>query len=327
MGATITFIAEQLAACAWYRCNVPGRALAARGHDVQLADWVSPERLTASDIVVLQRPSKLPMVELVHDLRASGKLVVIDLDDDLWNVHPSNPAYAAWQQPELRKSLNACVHGASLVTVTTPELADLVRPMNRNVKIIPNMLAREDWQPELPEARQDDRLVVGWAGSASHANDLFLLGGVVERLLEQHEHLEMHFAGMRSLPFPEHPRLKVVPPVPIEEYPDLLSTFDIGLAPVVDDRFNRCKSDLKFVEFSMAGVPTVAANVATYQRTMRHGETGFLARNSKDWLKYLTLLVKNAEVRNTMRLAARAFAETRLTDGNVHLWEKAYGLD
>jgi len=327
VGATITYLVEQVAACAWYRCNVPGRALATAGHDVQVADWLAPGRLEASDVVVLQRPSQPAAVELVRMLRDMGTTVVIDLDDDLWNVHPSNPAYGGWQRLEQRTSLEESIRSASLATVTTPELADLVRPLNRNVFVVPNMLAREDWPAAIRDVRKDGHLVIGWAGSRSHMVDLKLLTGALERVLDEHENVEVQLAGMREVPFREHPRLKVLPPVPIEEYPALLAGFDIGIAPVVKGRFNRCKSDLKFLEYAMVGVPTVASDIETYERSIRHGETGFLARNSKDWLKYLTMLVNKAELRESLRQGARAFAETRLAEANVHLWEKAYGIE
>jgi glycosyltransferase involved in cell wall biosynthesis len=326
LGATITFIAEQLAACAWYRCNIPGRALAGAGHDVQLADWVSPERLQASDVVIMQRPSQPASVQLVRGLRHQGKTVVIDMDDDLWNIHPSNPVRASWEQPEQRTSLEESIRGATLATAATPELAELMRPLNRNVVVLPNMLAREDWPAVMPEAPKNERLVIGWAGSQHRTFDLQLLAGVLERILDEHENVEARLVGMPQVPFREHPRIHVLPPVPIEEYPALLAEFDIGMAPVVDGRFNRCKSDLKFLEYSMAGVPTVASGGVTYRRSVRHGDTGFLARNPKDWLKYLSMLVNNYELRESMRQSAHAFAETRLSDVNVGLWEKAYGI-
>jgi len=326
MCATITFMPEEESACSWYRCIVPGRALSAAGHDVEVAARVSQPRFEASDVVILQRPSQPPAIRLLRQLRAGGKTVVVELDDDMWNIHPSNPAHAMWQEPYRITTLEECIREADVVTVTTPELAGVVRPLNRNVVVLPNMLAGEDWPVEIPPVPENGRIVIGWAGSNTHYVDLQLLSGVVERILDEHEDVEFRLVGMQDVPFPRHPRLTKAPFVTIEEYPDMLAAFDIGLAPVVKGRFNRCKSDLKFLEYAMVGVPTVASDIETYERSIRHGETGFLARNSKDWLKYLTILINNAELRGSMRLAARAFAETRSSDANVHLWEKAYGL-
>lgn len=325
MSPKISFVAEQLASCAWYRCQVPGRALAGAGYDVQVADWVNPERLMASDVVIMQRPSFPEMVTLVRDLVAAGKTVAIDMDDDLWHLHPSNPVYHVWTNPERIGSLEECIRSATLATAATPELAQLMGRLNRNAVVLPNMLQREDWPAEMPP-KDRGPLVVGWAGSPSHAPDLPQIAGVFQTLLERRDDIEVHVAGVPQEFFPAHPRLKVLPPVPLEEYPALIHDFDIGLAPLIDISFNRCKSDLKFLEYALVGAVTVASDVAAYHRTIKHGETGMLVKSPKDWLKYVQVLIDNTELRQRVRAQARAYAETRFSADNVGLWEKAYGL-
>ena len=51
-----------------------------------------------------------------------------------------------------------------------------------------------------------------------------------------------------------------------------------GLAPLEDTPFNRAKSDLKFLEYSALGLPTVASRVTPYLGIDAHG--GVLADNS-----------------------------------------------
>ncbi len=77
----------------------------------------------------------------------------------------------------------------------------------------------------------------------------------------------------------------------------------------------------------MVGLPVVASHVAPYARSIKHGENGYLAKNAKDWLKYLRLLITDYETRARIAAEARAFAETRLISDNVDRWVKAYGLD
>ncbi|MHB1340543.1 MAG: glycosyltransferase family protein [Coriobacteriia bacterium] len=325
MVARISFVAEQLASCAWYRCQVPGRALADAGYDVQVADWVNPDRLMSSDVIIFQRPSQPPIVGLIRQLVAAGKTVAVDMDDDLWNLHPTNPVYGAWKRPETISALEESIRAASLATAATPELARLMSRLNKNAVVLPNMLHREDWPTVLPE-KDGTPLVVGWAGSPSHAPDLPQIAGVFETLLEKRDNVEVHIGGVPKDFFKSHPRLHVLPPVELADYPALIGDFDIGLAPLVDISFNRCKSDLKFLEYALVGATTIASDVAAYQRTIRHGETGLLVKSPKDWLKYITLLLDNTELRQKLRAQARAYAETRFSDANVGQWEKAYGL-
>ncbi|MDZ4065061.1 MAG: hypothetical protein U1E22_10405 [Coriobacteriia bacterium] len=60
--------------------------------------------------------------------------------------------------------------------------------------------------------------------------------------------------------------------------------------------------------------------------SIEHGVNGRLAKNTKDWLRFLRTLVREQEARERIGTAARQFAETRLASGNVHLWQKAYGI-
>lgn len=325
--AKITYIVEQFASCMWYRCRVPGIALSHRGYDVLVNDAPTDERLAETDVLVLQRPTRPASLAVIRYAKSVGKQVVIDMDDDLWHLHYTNPVHQAWQDQQVLGVLEDCLRAADLVTVTTAELAQMVSKFNKNTAILPNMLLAEDWPSEMPERPEGDRVVLGWAGGQAHGVDLQLLSGVLENLLDRYPNLEVRLAGMQKPPFTESDRLKIVPPVPIEEYPALIAEFDIGMAPVADGSFNRCKSDLKFLEYAMNGTPAVTSRVVTYSRSVQPGVNGFTAANAKDWLKLLSRLIESRELRLSVGAEARRWAETRLMDDNVDLWIRAYGLE
>lgn len=323
---SITYVAEQFAACAWYRCHTPGMALLRRGHDVVLASTLDEHRFNASDVLVFQRPSRAWSLEAIKAANEADKLTVVELDDDLWNIHPANPAYRVWNGTHVQRVLEECLRETRLVTVTTPALADLVRPMNRNIRVLPNMLPAEHWPEERCRPAREGRLTIGWAGSNTHLVDIMQLKGVIEMILKTYPGVEVVFVGLEEIPFAPHERLRTLSPVRIEEYPKLLDRFDIGLAPLVDGRFNQAKSDLKYLEYAMLGISVVASKVLPYEQAVRQGESGFLARNPKDWLKQITRLIEDAGLRDRIGEQARLFAETRLIDDNIGLWERAYGF-
>jgi len=115
--------------------------------------------------------------------------------------------------------------------------------------------------------------------------------------------------------------------VPIDRYASLLEGFDIGTAPLLDTRFNRCKSDLKVLEYSMAGVPFVASKVAPYEAAVAAGAGGLLARNESDWRRQLARLLDSRDLREELAESGRAWASTRTIEGNIHRWVRAYGLE
>ncbi len=322
---SILMVVEQFWGCAWYRCHAPGLELRRRGHEVILSDRI-PGPPELFDILVLQRPTVPMSLQAIERAKVAGRKVIIDMDDDLWNLHPTNPAYDDWNDPGTIGRLEWAIRAADVVTTATPHLAGRLKGFNDNVRVVPNMLPGEHWPPERKRPDRGGVVRIGWAGSPSHDIDMPILSGTVEQLLHEFDNVEVMMVGMEEFPFAPHPRLLTKDRVNIEGYAELLDEFDIGLAPLVDNTFNRAKSDLKFVEYAMIGIPTVASKVSSYENTIEPGVTGFLARNPKDWLKHLRRLVQDAELRERMGVAARAYAETRTVDKNIGNWEKAYGL-
>jgi glycosyltransferase involved in cell wall biosynthesis len=291
-----------------------------------LHDRIHLQSVDMCDVVVFQRPSHPDAADAIVRARGNGKRVIVDIDDDMWSIHPSNPAYEHWNRTSRQEVLEFCLSAADLVTVSTPDLLSVVRPMNGRVTVLPNMLPAESWPTARGDRGLDHRIVVGWAGSRHHEVDLAILSGILETLLDAYPQIEVAIAGTKDLPFRPHARLRLIPGVMIEQYPSILEQFDIGMIPLVDGRFNRCKSDLKFLEYAMVGIPSVASKVGPYESSVVHGVNGFLARNPKDWLKHLRRLIEDAELRRSIGAAAREFAETRTIQGNIGLWERAYEL-
>lgn len=324
----ILYVAEMLAACAWYRCHVPGSELRRKGHDVVLSERVSPGAADEYDILVFQRPSVMPALDAIRRANALGKLTVVDMDDDIWSIHPTNPAYAGWNDTPAIRVLEQCLREAALATTATRPLAEQAKRFASRVRVVPNMLPRELWPESLPEREPGRPLVVGWAGSASHFEDVRLLSGTIEQALEQFPEVRFVHSDLPQAPFPPHERISILPTSSdIEHYPEVLGQIDIGLAPLTDMKFNRSKSDLKFVEYGMMGIPTIASRHVAYESTIAPGVTGFLARNPKDWLKHLQRLLRDDSLREEMGRNARAYAETRTVERNIGNWERAYGLE
>jgi glycosyltransferase involved in cell wall biosynthesis len=204
-------------------------------------------------------------------------------------------------------------------------LAGVLRQFNSKVVVLPNMLPREHWDVERTD--NGDTVVVGWAGSVSRSWDLRVVSTVMPYLLGRYPNLEFHVSGPSNIEaFPEHERIRLLGPVSIEQYPTLLAPFDIGLAPLDDNEFNRAKSDLKFLEYARLGIPCVASKLEPYIHSIVPGVNGFLAKRERDWLKHLTALIEDAELRASIGAAAKDFAMTRIIDDHIGLWEKAYGL-
>lgn len=323
----IYFVVDDWWACAWYRCHVPGMELSRLGYEIVLDAQMTRANFDACDVLVMQRQHRPEALAALREANASGKLTVYDLDDDIWHIPTSNPAHSAWEMSGLKERATAMVREAGLVTTPSRTLAEAMGVYSSSVRVLPNCLPSEHWDFQ-PEFRRREPVIVGWAGSPSHADDLDMFAPIVENLLDATPNAHFQTIGpmVQHWPIEPHERHVMAPSVTIEPYGQALRPFDIGVAPLVNHAFNRAKSDLKYVEYGMVGLPVVAQHLDPYMHTIKHGENGYLAKNAKDWLKYLKLLVNDADLRESMGRAARAYAETRTIDKKIHQWIEAYGL-
>ena len=332
--------------CGSFRMRWPGEACAAAGHDVTV---VAQDRRTVRlvmegdlvkdvlvepgvDVVVMQRVTHAYMAQAVGVLRAKGIAVVVDVDDDLSSIHPSNPAWRMHHPGNEGKRLEgsrqvhrhswrnlaAACRDATLVTVSTPALLDVYARHGRG-HVLPNYLP--DYYYGLPRTDSD---TVGWPGSFhSHPNDPEVVGGAVARLVDEGASFVMRgdpSGAGKALGLAEDPAGGAVA---IEEWPRAVASLGIGIAPLADTRFNAAKSWLKAAELSACGVPWVASPRAEYRRLHALG-AGVLADRPRVWYRELKRLRESAALRQELSEAGRAVAEQLRLRDNAWRWHEAW---
>lgn len=326
--------------CGSFRMRWPGEACAKAGHDVRVVDpkdrrlRVVMEGHTVkdvldvdADVVVLQRVTHAYMAQAVGIMRAKGITVVVDVDDDLSSIHPSNPAWKVHRPGAGLHSWHSVAEAcrnASLVTVSTPALLDVYARHGRG-HVLPNYLP--DYYYGLPRTDSD---TVGWPGSYhSHPNDPESLGGAVARLVDEGADFVMRgdsTGAGRAFGLSADPPGG---PVPIDEWPAAVASLGIGIAPLADTKFNRSKSWLKPLEMSACGVPWVASPRAEYERLHKLG-AGLLADRPRTWYRQLARLRESAAMREELSDAGRMVAEQlRLSQHAwrwMDAWERAYEM-
>ena len=96
--------------------------------------------------------------------------------------------------------------------------------------------------------------------------------------------------------------------VPYEKYEQTLYTSDIALLPLQDNKFNRAKSDLKFIECAACGTAVLASPVV-YSDVIKDGENGFIFYDMKEFAQKLEILIKNRDKRREMATAAYEYVK------------------
>ena len=322
----------------------PGEALRRAGHDVTVVDTadrkvrlhMSGEEVTRveleADVVVFQRVTHSRIAQAVSVLRKQGVAVVVDVDDDLTAVHPSNPAWAGLHpRNEGRKlaggtvsmsswrNLNAACRAATLVTVSTPALLPVYAAHGRGVVLDNYLPSMYDNVPH------EDSDLIGWPASLhSHPNDPDAAGGAVSRLVAEGARFEVRgdpSGCAAAFGLPEEPASGGN--VPLEQWPESVGRIGIGIAPLADTRFNRSKSRLKPLEMSACGVPWVASPRPEYARLHALG-AGMLADRPRTWYRALKQLRESEALRRELSEAGRAVAAGQRLDDHAYRWAEAW---
>jgi glycosyltransferase involved in cell wall biosynthesis len=96
----------------------------------------------------------------------------------------------------------------------------------------------------------------------------------------------------------------------------------------VNNRFNSCKSNITWLEFSACGIAGIYSDLTPYNSCIRSGQTGLFAGNSnEDWFNVIDLLVTNPSLRRDIARQARqeVLSNYSLASSKLGLYEETYG--
>ncbi len=293
---------------------------------------IYPERVAQADVVLIQRdfPRFYPEYrQVMAQARRLGKTVIYDLDDLLLALPEEHPACNAHR--DALGGMLAALLEADRVVLSSPVLRDVLYPLRPDAVVWPTVLPDDIWQPhvrmEPPEGR---RVILGYAGGSTHSPDVEMISPVLARLLDAYPQVELRFWGVAP---PEkvagHLRVHHVRQE-VGSYRDFADSLlgakvHIWMAPLQDGVFNRCKSLIKFWEYSALGGAAVYSRVEPYTRIVQDGENALLAAGLKEWETALRQLIEDASLRKRLAHEARATLDAR---GwlSLHMadWERIY---
>jgi len=293
-------------------------------------------RVSESDMVILQReiPRSFDDYEkIIKIARREEKLVVFDLDDILLYLPEDHPDRQSTVFGSSLLPMFQALMEADLVTVSTSKLRDILFDYNDNIAVLPNCFDDNLWRlkPPVLKTSENEILTIGYMGGNSHKPDLEYITPVLLDLIERYpKRIHFHFFGVQ-------------PPVEIASltqvkwtlgkpytYKDFsiffqTQTADIFIAPLIDNLFNRCKSPIKFFEYSALGIPGVFSQLETYTDLINHGDNGLLASSLDEWTNCLIQLIEDKELRFHMaKNAQETIRSNWLLSQNAFLWKETF---
>lgn len=295
-----------------------------------------------ADIVSFHRPNDDRCFKIAEMLRKQGKKIVFDNDDTYKGIDTMKMGKIF---DKIDKAVDEFVKSADLVTCSTEFLAKEYRQLNPNVVVLPNCVDPEDWDEPLKNTT--DKVRIGFVGSVGLNGDCDNFRPALEELakrddvtivlfslppkdsstmLKVQDMYRGDYAFWESLPNIEWHHF-----VKFENYITTLNELklDIMVIPRRDDYFNRCKSNLKFLEASMLEVPVVAQgfsdNMSPYQVDPEDAQHMRIVVDNTKWMEELTPLIENPQLRHDMGKKAREYVVKKYSiENNIWKWKDAY---
>lgn len=344
---TVLYVLRDEGGCGLYRCAQPATFLRLRGLMNTIVDFknATREHILQADIIVLQESGSAISVDIQNFAMENKKPVVIETDDFLHKVSPHNVSgYGAWNPGTLylHRFVNQSIK-ANAITVSTPQLARELFPYNDNVYVLPNFLNERKW--DLQQTKKNDGIIrIGWAGGNAHKDDLMMISKVLEKIIKEYngkvkfETMGMVKGELQNI-FKNLNEFNDICPKcdyqgesvtwmgeSLDNYPIVLAShgWDIALAPVINESFGNCKSDLKLKEYSAIGYPIVASDVVPYREAFDNGCDVLLARTFEEWYNYIKELIDNPERRDKMRKHNKGWIAGKWIGDNIQSYADVY---
>jgi glycosyltransferase involved in cell wall biosynthesis len=301
-----------------YRCVHHQQQLSLQGVESSLFaadDLQLYAAVAACDVLVLHRVAWSPLIaDLVAVAHGCGAPVVFESDDLIFAPELFDRiAYLDTLPPEAAQRFRADLAGqvqtfahCDCVLTTTEFLAQAAAERGKPAYVQRNafsaeMFAAAERAWPLRRERLDgnrSEVVLGYfSGTGSHNRDFATITPILAELMGRYAHLRLHVVGHLDvggalLAYEE--RIRRLPFVPWQELPSLLAQVDVNLAPLeLDNPFCQAKSEIKYGEAALVGVPTVASPTQAFAHAVRHGETGLLAATHDEWRDALVRLIED----------------------------------
>jgi len=212
-----------------------------------------------------------------------------------------------------------------------------LKHLNTHIEVLPNALDEKLWVPPLQFPGQRDRspeIRLLYMGTRTHLNDLHIVEAAIRHLIADYGmRVSLDIIGVipteLNLPWCN---IVDIPANARQDYPSFArwiqehNRWHIGIAPLQDIEFNRCKSHIKYLDYSALGLATVCSDLPAYHSIIDQWVDGVLVDNTTEaWYNALKRLIEDAPLRTAMaRNAHRKLVEQHLLKVQGANWARVY---
>lgn len=289
--------------------ELPGQAIALKYSDLKLdgENILLPRQQGAA---IFQFVGNATRGLIMSELQEQGVKVLMELDDNYLIPPPPVPGtHRDWNAKLDRSENDRYSHQAhrkiiqwvdGLICSTEPLAEIYSKATQVPVYVCPNSADLDDWGPI---EKQDGDRKIGFAGSHSHYYDLALIDKAMDYASRKPGVSLVKLGSGGKLWRWEHTQVPWTDD--LVQYRKNLQVLDVGLCPLKRSTWHDGKSDLKAIEYTLAGVLPIVQKAPPY----------------KDWLDVVPSAGTEKEWVSQVKWACSASLE-ELTEA----WERAYAF-
>ena len=226
------------------------------------------------------------------------KKVLYDFDDAIWlkNHSDSNAllSFTKWYS-----KVNSICGWVTSIQCGNQYLANYAKQFNSNVNIVPTSIDTINKHNRIIDYDRET-ITIGWTGSHSTMHYLDFIVPII-KLLEEKYTIQFLVISDRN-PAYELTSLQYCKWKKESEIDDL-AKIDIGIMPLKNNEWAEGKCAFKGLQYMSLGIATIMSPVGMNNQLIQHGENGFLAETTEQWIENLTNLIENKELRKKIGLA------------------------
>lgn len=268
---------------------------------------VSEDTLETASALIIVRHISLPCLRLLHGRSDQLPPVIYFFDDDV-------PGILKDLHIPLKYSVRTALKYVAVKTlldkvnpellVSTEGLAGLYGIPPKQV-LPPTHAAPIRPEKTSPTKPASEPLTIFYHGTTSHIREILWLRDILADVSQQLPSAIIELFGdssVRNL-YRDIPRAKVVHPMSWPRFFEYTSTvsYDIGLAPLLDSRFNRARSYVKFFDITRTGAMGIYSDTPVFSSIVQHEHNGLLVENDQEkWSNAICSAATNLKLRQQL---------------------------
>jgi glycosyltransferase involved in cell wall biosynthesis len=228
------------------------------------------------------------------------KKIIYDFDDAIWipNFSEANSFFSFLKG---YGNVHKICSYAYKISCGNEYLCDYAKQFNKNVVYNPTTIDTNNYHNRVKD-QSGEEFVIGWTGSHS---TIRYIGEIVPVLAKLEKKYTFTFRVISDFkPEFELNSLEYVKWKKESEIEDLLG-FNIGIMPLVNDKWANGKCGFKALQYMSLGIPALVSPVGVNSRIVDHGLNGFICDTPEEWETSIETLLKNRETLGEMSKQTR----------------------